>query len=48
MITMGDEGFMNGGVDGSYPYTTGEGIDFAANLKNCRKLNPLVRIDFIY
>lgn len=33
MITMGDEGFMNGGGDGSYPYTTGEGMDFAANLK---------------
>jgi mannan endo-1,4-beta-mannosidase len=33
MVTLGDEGFMNGGGDGSYPYTTGEGIDFAANLK---------------
>lgn len=33
MITMGDEGFMNGGGDGSYPYTTGEGMDFEANLK---------------
>ena len=32
MVTMGDEGFMNGG-DGSYPYTTGEGMDFAANFK---------------
>jgi mannan endo-1,4-beta-mannosidase len=28
MITMGDEGFMNGGGDGSYPYTTGEGMGF--------------------
>ncbi|PMD38679.1 glycoside hydrolase family 5 protein [Hyaloscypha variabilis F] len=33
MVTMGDEGFMNGGGDGSYPYTTGEGMDFEANLK---------------
>ncbi|KAE8453973.1 hypothetical protein EG329_007749 [Mollisiaceae sp. DMI_Dod_QoI] len=33
MITMGDEGFMNGGGDGSYPYTTSEGMDFEANLK---------------
>lgn len=33
MITMGDEGFMNGGGDGSYPYTTAEGMDFEANLK---------------
>jgi len=33
MVTLGDEGFMNGGGDGSYPYTTGEGVDFAANLK---------------
>ncbi|TAQ90956.1 hypothetical protein B7494_g716 [Chlorociboria aeruginascens] len=33
MITMGDEGFMNGGGDGSYPYTTGEGLDWAVNLQ---------------
>jgi len=33
MVTLGDEGFMNGGGDGSYPYTTEEGIDFASNLK---------------
>lgn len=33
MVALGDEGFMNGGGDGSYPYTTYEGIDFAANLK---------------
>ena len=33
MVTLGDEGFMNGGGDGSYPYTTGEGMDFKANLK---------------
>lgn len=33
MVALGDEGFMNGGGDGSYPYTTSEGIDFAANLK---------------
>ena len=32
MVTLGDEGFMNGGGDSSYPYTTGEGIDFAQNL----------------
>lgn len=32
LVTLGDEGFTNGGGDGSYPYTTGEGIDFAANL----------------
>jgi mannan endo-1,4-beta-mannosidase len=33
MITTGEEGFMNGGGDGSYVYTTGEGMDFEANLK---------------
>ncbi|KAH8685918.1 glycoside hydrolase superfamily [Tricladium varicosporioides] len=33
MITLGDEGFLNGGGDKSYPYTTAEGIDFEANLK---------------
>ncbi|KAH8602173.1 glycoside hydrolase superfamily [Bisporella sp. PMI_857] len=33
MVTLGDEGFMNGGGDGSYPYTTAEGVDFQANLK---------------
>jgi mannan endo-1,4-beta-mannosidase len=33
MVTLGDEGFMNGGGDGSYPYTTSDGIDFQANLK---------------
>jgi mannan endo-1,4-beta-mannosidase len=33
LVTLGDEGFMNGGGDGSYPYTTGEGVDFAANLE---------------
>lgn len=33
MVTLGDEGFMNGGGDSSYPYTTGEGVDFQANLK---------------
>ena len=33
MITLGDEGFMNGGGDGSYPYTKGEGMDFEANLR---------------
>lgn len=32
MVTLGDEGFMNGGGDGSYPYTTGEGVDFVKNL----------------
>jgi mannan endo-1,4-beta-mannosidase len=33
MVAIGDEGFMNGGGDGSYPYTTQEGIDFAANIR---------------
>ena len=33
LVTLGDEGFMNGGGDGSYPYTPGEGVDFVANLK---------------
>ena len=33
LVTLGDEGFMNGGGDGSYPYTTAEGVDFVANLK---------------
>lgn len=33
MVTLGDEGFMNGGGDSSYPYTIGEGIDFAKNLQ---------------
>jgi mannan endo-1,4-beta-mannosidase len=32
LVTLGDEGFMNGGGDGSYPYTTAEGVDFVANL----------------
>ncbi|OBT38572.1 hypothetical protein VE00_11052 [Pseudogymnoascus sp. WSF 3629] len=32
MVTLGDEGFMNGGGDSSYPYTNGEGIDFTKNL----------------
>ena len=32
IITMGDEGFINGSGDRSYPYTTGEGMDFEANL----------------
>jgi hypothetical protein len=33
MVAIGDEGFMNGGGDGSYPYTIAEGIDFAQNIK---------------
>lgn len=33
LVTLGDEGFMNGGGDGSYPYTASEGVDFVANLK---------------
>lgn len=33
MITLGDESFMNGGGDGGYPYTTGEGMDFEGNLQ---------------
>jgi mannan endo-1,4-beta-mannosidase len=32
MVTLGDEGFMNGGGDGSYPYTKAEGLDFVKNL----------------
>lgn len=32
MVTIGDEGFMNGGGDGSYAYSTAEGIDFAQNI----------------
>jgi len=40
LVTLGDEGFMNGGGDGSYPYTTGEGVDFAANLKIPVILSP--------
>jgi mannan endo-1,4-beta-mannosidase len=33
MITTGEEGFTNGGGDGSYVYTTGESMDFEANPK---------------
>jgi mannan endo-1,4-beta-mannosidase len=32
MVTLGDEGFMDGGGDGSYPYTKAEGVDFKKNL----------------
>ncbi|RDW69956.1 glycoside hydrolase family 5 protein [Coleophoma crateriformis] len=33
MVTMGDEGFgLDTGSDGSYPYTTGPGLNFTANL----------------
>ena len=32
MVTLGDEGWLNGGGDGTYPYTTYEGVDFEANL----------------
>jgi mannan endo-1,4-beta-mannosidase len=32
LVTLGDEGFVNGGGDDSYPYTTAEGVDFVANL----------------
>ncbi|EGX54367.1 hypothetical protein AOL_s00004g16 [Orbilia oligospora ATCC 24927] len=32
LITLGDEGWFNGGGDGSYPYSGGEGIDFVKNL----------------
>ena len=46
MITMGDEGFMNGGGDGSYPCTTGEGMDFAANLK-IPVSGPVVRLPLL-
>ena len=33
MVTIGDEGFMNGGGDGSYAYTIAEGVDFAQNIQ---------------
>ncbi|EPE27817.1 (Trans)glycosidase [Glarea lozoyensis ATCC 20868] len=33
MVTLGDEGWLNGGGDGTYPYTTWEGVDFEAVLK---------------
>ncbi|KAK0109198.1 hypothetical protein ONS96_003021 [Cadophora gregata f. sp. sojae] len=33
MITLGDEGWLKGGGDGSYPFTTAEGVDFEANLR---------------
>ncbi|KAF3925150.1 hypothetical protein ABW20_dc0101492 [Dactylellina cionopaga] len=32
MVTLGDEGWLVGGGDGSYPYQGGEGIDFEKNL----------------
>lgn len=32
MVTLGDEGFNPSTGDGSYPYTTGEGISFVQNL----------------
>jgi mannan endo-1,4-beta-mannosidase len=33
MVTIGDEGFgLNGGSDTSYPFTTGPGLNFTANL----------------
>jgi mannan endo-1,4-beta-mannosidase len=33
MVALGDEGWMNGGGDGTYPYTTWEGVDFEEVLK---------------
>ena len=33
LVTLGDEGFNPSTGDGSYPYSTGEGIAFAENLK---------------
>jgi mannan endo-1,4-beta-mannosidase len=33
MVTLGDEGWAPSAGDGSYPFTTEEGIDFAANLQ---------------
>jgi mannan endo-1,4-beta-mannosidase len=33
MVTLGDEGWLNGGGDGTYPYTTWEGVDFEEVLK---------------
>lgn len=32
LVTLGDEGWLNGGGDGSYPYQGGEGVDFVRNL----------------
>ena len=32
MVTLGDEGFNPSSGDGSYPYTTYEGVSFAKNL----------------
>lgn len=33
MVTLGDEGWLPGYGDGSYAYSTAEGVDFAKNLK---------------
>lgn len=33
LVTLGDEGFMDGGGDGAYPFTKAEGVDFVKNLK---------------
>jgi mannan endo-1,4-beta-mannosidase len=33
MVALGDEGWMDGGGDGTYPYTTWEGVDFEEVLK---------------
>ena len=33
MVTLGDEGFNPSTGDGTYPFTTGEGVAFAQNLK---------------
>jgi len=32
MVTLGDEGWLCGGGDGSYAYSCAEGVDFAKNL----------------
>ena len=32
MVTLGDEGWLCGGGDGSYAYSCGEGVDFQKNL----------------
>jgi mannan endo-1,4-beta-mannosidase len=32
MVTLGDEGWLYGGGDGSYAYSCAEGVDVAKNL----------------
>ena len=53
MVTLGDEGWLNGGGDGSYAYTTAEGVDFVKNLdiKVClllRRVLKHIHVDKMY